>query len=172
MLSARRLPASVRTSGVSTRPEVMSISPLLSGVTVGYQRPPSHVRAEAPQVRRGIEDMRLDDAVELLVLVAAGDEHPAVEEMREAAAEDVEAGVDVDRRLRARRRIPHRRARVVLHRVRLGRVVADRVVGQHLAVRQQRDVDADDRPVDDRTPLAHVLRAPAAAAAAVRAALR
>ena len=39
MLSDRRVPASVRTSGVSTRPEVMSISPLRSGVTVGYQRP-------------------------------------------------------------------------------------------------------------------------------------
>ena len=39
MLSERRPPASVRTSGVSTRPEVISISPLFNGVTVGYQRP-------------------------------------------------------------------------------------------------------------------------------------
>jgi hypothetical protein len=39
VLSARRPPASVRTSGVSTRPAVMSISPLFKGVTVGYQRP-------------------------------------------------------------------------------------------------------------------------------------
>ena len=53
----------------------------------------------------------------------------------------------------ARRGIPHGRARVVLHGVRLGRVVADRVVREHLAVGQQRDVDADDRPVDDGAPL-------------------
>ena len=105
-----------------------------------------------------VEDVRLDDAVELRVLVAAGEEHPAVEEVRQPAAEDVEARVDVDRRLRAGLRIPDRRARVVVHRVGLGRVVADRVVRQHLAVRQQRDMHADDRPVDDGPPLAHVLR--------------
>ena len=39
VLSVRRLPERVRTSGVLTRPEVMSISPLGIGVTLGYQRP-------------------------------------------------------------------------------------------------------------------------------------
>jgi hypothetical protein len=52
-----------------------------------------YVRAEAPQVRQGIEEVSLDDAVELLILVPTGHEHPSVDEMREAAAEDVEAGV-------------------------------------------------------------------------------
>ncbi len=39
LLSARRLPLVVRTSGMLGPPEVISISPLRSGVTVGYQRP-------------------------------------------------------------------------------------------------------------------------------------
>ena len=41
MLSARKLPSVLRTSGASTRPStpsVTSISPLFSGVTLGYQR--------------------------------------------------------------------------------------------------------------------------------------
>jgi hypothetical protein len=44
----------------------MSISPLLSGVTVGYQRPRC-VRAQAPQVRRGVEEVKPDV---LLALIA------------------------------------------------------------------------------------------------------
>jgi hypothetical protein len=47
-----------------------------------------------------------------------------------------------------------------LHGVRLGRVVADRVVGEDLAVRQQRDVHADHWPAHDGAPLADVLRSP------------
>jgi hypothetical protein len=39
VVSARSPPAVVRTSGVSGPPSVISISPLRSGVTVGYQRP-------------------------------------------------------------------------------------------------------------------------------------
>src|SRR4029450_4523498 len=78
--------------------------------------------------------------------------------MRQAAAKDVEAGVDRDRVLPPRGGMPRGRARVVLHGVRLGRVVADRVVSEDLAVRQQRDMHADDRPVDDWTPFADVLR--------------
>ena len=39
LLSDRRPPLVVRTSGTFTLPEVISISPLRSGVTVGYQRP-------------------------------------------------------------------------------------------------------------------------------------
>ena len=39
VLSVRRLPLVVRTSGTLGPPEVISISPLRSGVTVGYQRP-------------------------------------------------------------------------------------------------------------------------------------
>jgi hypothetical protein len=35
----------------------MSISPSLSGVTVGYQRPAAMFETEAPQIRRGIEDV-------------------------------------------------------------------------------------------------------------------
>ena len=152
MLSARSVPAGRPHLGrvdAARRDEHLAVAERGHG---RVPAPAQHVRAEAPEVRHWIEDVRLDDAVELLVLVAAGHEHPAVGQMREAAAEDVEAGVDVDRRLCARRRIPHRRARVVLHGVRLGRVVADRVVGEYLAVGQQRDVDADHRPVDDRAP--------------------
>ena len=48
-------------------------------------------------------------------------------------------------------------ARVVLHGIALSRVVANRVVREHLAVGQQRNVDADDRPVHDRAPLAPIL---------------
>jgi hypothetical protein len=95
----------------------------------------------------------LDDALRPGLLVPTGHEHPAVGEMGQPAAEDVEAGVDGDRGLRARRRIPHGRACVVVR----GREAA-RVVGEDFAVRQQRDVHADDRPVDDRTPLADVVR--------------
>ena len=47
-------------------------------------------------------------------------------------------------------------AREVLHRVGLGCVVADRVVGEHLPVGEQRDVHAHHRPVDDRAPLPDV----------------
>jgi hypothetical protein len=104
--------------------------------------------------------MRLDDPVERGILVAAGQEEPSVAEVREPAAEDVEAGIDVDGRLRAGRGIPHRRPRVVVDRVGLRGVVADGVVGQDLAVGQQRDVHADHGPVDDGTPLALVLRGP------------
>ncbi len=39
MLSDRRFPPVVRTSGMSGPPSVISISPLRRGVTVGYQRP-------------------------------------------------------------------------------------------------------------------------------------
>ena len=38
MLSGRIVPVVVRTSGRSGPPSVISISPLLSGVTLGYQR--------------------------------------------------------------------------------------------------------------------------------------
>ena len=88
--------------------------------------------------------MGLDDAVQLLVSIPAGDEHPAVDEMAQPAAEDVVAGVDVDRRLGARRRIPDGRARMVLQDVLLGGEVANRVVRENLPVRQQRNVHADD----------------------------
>ena len=125
-----------------------------------------HVRAERPGVCRRIEEVGLDDAVQLLVLVPTGHEHPAVDEMGQPAAEDVEAGVDVDRRLGAGDRIPDGRSCVVLHGIRLGRVVADRVVRENLAVRKQCNVHSDDRPIDDRTPLADVLSTPAIMAAA------
>jgi hypothetical protein len=102
----------------------------------------------------------LDDAVQLLVLVPTGHEYPAVDEMSQPAAEDIEAGVDVDRRLGAGDRIPDGRSCVVLHGIRLGRVVADRVVRENLAVRKQCNVHSDDRPIDDRTPLADILSTP------------
>ena len=115
-----------------------------------------HVGAEAPRVRRRVEGVGLDDPVQLCVLVAARQEDRPVRQVREPAAEDVEAGIDVDRRLRPGRRVPHRGAGVVMDRIGLGRVVADGVVGEHLAVREQRDVDADHGPVHDRAPLSDV----------------
>ena len=104
--------------------------------------------------------MRLNDALQLLVLVPAREEQPTVQEMRQPATEDVEAGIHVDRRLNARRRIPHGRTRVIVHRVALGGVVPNRVVGQHLSVRQERNMHTHDRPVHDRAPLALVMRRP------------
>jgi hypothetical protein len=81
--------------------------------------------------------VRLDDAVELLILVAAGDEQRTVEEVSEAGAEDVEARIDVGRRLSARGRVIHGGTREVLHREALGRAVPDRVPREHLAIREQ-----------------------------------
>ena len=77
--------------------------------------------------------------------------------MGQPAAENVVAGVEGHRRLRARRWIPHRRASEVLHGKGFGGPIADRVVGENFAVRQQGDIDADDGPVDDRAPLPHGL---------------
>ena len=74
--------------------------------------PGRHVRTKAPRVGRGLEEVRLNDAIQLLVLVPAREEHPTVEQMRQPAAEDVEAGIHVDRRLNPRHRIPHGRTRV------------------------------------------------------------
>ena len=39
MLSGRRVPSVLRTSGMSGPPSVIRVSPLLRGVTLGYQRP-------------------------------------------------------------------------------------------------------------------------------------
>ena len=160
MLSERKPPASVRTSGVFTRPEVISISPLCNAVTVGYQRPAAMFGPRLQLLRTGSKRCVWTIPFSCWSLFPPARNIRPSSEMRQPAAEDVEAGIDVDRRLGARHRIPHRRTREVLHRIPLGRVVPDRVVGEHLAVRQQRNVHTDDRPIDDRAPLADVLRGP------------
>ena len=78
--------------------------------------------------------------------------------------------VQVHRRLRAGRGVPDRRAGVVVDVVALGRQIAHRVVGEDLPVLEQRDVDPDDRPIDDRPPTAELARilGGARAAAAVK----
>jgi hypothetical protein len=120
--------------------------------------PRGHVGSEAPSVGHWIEEMRLDDPVQLLILVAAGDEQRAVCEVGEAGAEDVVSRVDVDRGLRARGRVVHRGPGEGLIGKRLRGAVADRVPGEHLPVGQQSDVDPHNRPVHDRTPLAGLSR--------------
>ncbi len=115
-----------------------------------------HVRPKAPRVGVRIEDMCLDDAVELRVLVPAGDEQGPVHEVRQAAAEDVVARGHGDRRLRSSSWVPHGGAGVVVNRIGLARVVSHRVVREHLAVLEQGRVDAHDRPVFDRAPLPHL----------------
>ena len=97
--------------------------------------------------------MRLDNPVQLRILVAAGEEQRAVDEVGEPRAEDVEARIDGGRRVRPRHGVVDGGSREVVHRKALRRAIADGVPGQHLAVRQQGHVNADDRPVDDRAPL-------------------
>jgi hypothetical protein len=110
-VSARRFPAVVRTSGVLTRPEVMSISPLLSGVTVGYQRPPSMF---GPRLHRFVTGSKM---CVWTIPLSCWSRFPPAMNMRpsgrccEAAAEDVEAVVEVYLGLRSRRRV-HTVARV------------------------------------------------------------
>ena len=124
-----------------------------------------------------VEDVRLGDAVQLRVLVAARDEERAVHQMREAAAEDVVARVHVTG-VCVRSPDPRPSRACGRGRVGLRRVVADRVVGEHLAVGHQRDVDADHGPVDERAPLpddvlgAREVAAAARASAAVAACVR
>ena len=93
------VPSVLRTSGVSGPPSVISISPFVSGVTDGYQRPAAMFGPEAPAVGRGVEQVRLDDPFELRVLVAAGEEQRTVEEVGEAGAEDVVTRIESARRV-------------------------------------------------------------------------
>jgi hypothetical protein len=102
--------------------------------------------------------MRLDDPVELRVPVAAREEQRAVREVREARAEDVEARVDPRGCMDAGGRVVDGGPREVVNRKALGRCVPDGVEGEHLAVREERDVDADDGPGLDRPPLADLAR--------------
>jgi hypothetical protein len=111
-----------------------------------------HIGTEAPSVGHGVEQMRLDDALELRVLVTAGDEQRTVEEVRETGAEDVVALIDGGGCLRARDGVVDGGSRKIVNGKGLGRGIADGVPREHLAVRKQRDMDADDGPVDDRTP--------------------
>ena len=97
--------------------------------------------------------MRLDDAVECRIQVAAGDEQPTVAQVSEARAEDVVARIDADIRVCARGRVIDGGPREGVVREFLGRGVPDGVPGQHLAVRKQRHVDPDDGPVVDLAPL-------------------
>ena len=123
--------------------------------------PPSgrHVRPKAPRIGVRVEEVRLHEAVELGVHGPTGDEQGSVHEVDQAAAKDVVARGHVHRRLRAGGGVPHRGAGVVLDRVGLGCVVAHRVIREHLSVREQRHVHGHHRPVDNRAPLAHLVRA-------------
>jgi hypothetical protein len=100
--------------------------------------------------------VRLNDALELGILVPAREEQRPVREVGQAAAEDVVAGVHVHRSLDAGGGVPHSRASVVVHREGLGRCIADRVVREHLPVLEQRHVHTHNRPVDQRAPLTHI----------------
>ncbi len=109
-----------------------------------------HVGAERP--RGAVVDVRLTDALQRRVLVAAGEEERAVGQVREAAAEDVVPREHGRRRVGAGHRVPQRRAGEGVLGVGLRRLVADGVVGEDLAVGHQGDVDADHRPVRQRPP--------------------
>ena len=115
--------------------------------------PGGHVRAEAPVVGRGVEQMRLDDPLELRILVSAGDEQRPVEQVGETSAEDVEPRIDGRRRVCPRDRVVDGGACEVLNGKRLGRGIADRVPSEHFAVRKQSHVNPDDGPVNHRPPL-------------------
>ena len=102
-----------------------------------------------------VEEVGLADPVEQGVLVATRHEQGSVHQVRETAAEDVEARGHRRRRLDAGLRVPDRGPRGV---VGLGLALVDGVVGDDLSVRQQRHVDPHHRPVDDRPPLSHLAR--------------
>ena len=157
--------------GTSGPPSVISISPLLQRGDARVPTAGRHALPKAPRIGVRVEDVRLDEAVELGVLVPAGEEQGPVHEVGQAAAEDVVARRHVHRRVRARGGVPHRGAGVVVDRVGLGCVVAHRVVGEHLPVLEQRDVHAHHRPVDNRAPLAHFALVVVTAAAAASASL-
>ena len=132
---------------------MISISPFVSGVTDGYQRPAAMFGPRLQPLVCGVEQMRLDDALELRVLVAAGDEERTVEEVGETGAEDVETLIDSGRRMGARDRVVDGGSREVVNGKGLRRRIADGVPGEHFAVRKQSHVNANDGPVDDRSPL-------------------
>jgi hypothetical protein len=102
----------------------------------------------------------LDDSGQRRVLVAARDEQRPIAQVRETAAEDVEARVHPHVRLGPGLRVPDGGPgeRVVLEGLR--GPVTDRVICQHLAVGQQRHVHANDRPVDQRSPAPHLVLVP------------
>jgi hypothetical protein len=97
--------------------------------------------------------MRLGNALELRILVTARDEERAVEKVRETGAENVETRIDRRRRVYARDRVVDGGPGEIVNREGLGRRIADRVPGEHLAVRKQGHVNPDDGPVDDGAPL-------------------
>ena len=119
--------------------------------------PLGHVRAKAPRVRLVVEHVCLDDPVQPRVQVPAREEECPIGQVSQTAAEDVEARVHPHRRLGPGVGIPQGGSGVVMHRVGLGCVVANRVVGQHLAIGQQRHVHTDDGPVDQRAPATNLV---------------
>ena len=97
--------------------------------------------------------MRLDDALELRVLVAARDEQRAVEEVRETGAEDVVTLIDRGGCMGTRDGVVDGGSRKVVNGKGLRRRIADGVEGEHFAVRKQRHMNADDGPGGDWAPL-------------------
>jgi hypothetical protein len=79
--------------------------------------------------------MRLDDALQLGVLVATGKEQRPVEEVGETGAEEVEARIDRGGGMCARDRVVDGRPGEIVNGKLLGRCIADGVPGEHHAAK-------------------------------------